>query len=89
MDPTVIHCDNQSCVQMSMNPVHHDQTKHVEMRYHYVRDMVQRRVVELQFVPIDEQDVGLLTKSLVRGKFKGFWKMLGIVDDVSLVEREC
>ena len=31
LDSTVIHCDNQSCVQMSVNPVHHDQTKHMEM----------------------------------------------------------
>jgi hypothetical protein len=89
VEPTVIRCDNQSCVQMSMNPVHHDTMKHVEMRYHYVRDMVQRRVVELQFVPTDEQVADVLTKSLVRGKFEGFWKMLEIVDDVSLAEREC
>ena len=89
MEPTMIHCDNQSCVQMSVNPVHHDQTKHVEMRYHYVRDMVQRCVVELQFVSTNEQVVDVLTKPLVRGKFKGFRKMLGIVDDVSLTEREC
>ena len=38
----MIRCDNQSCVHMSLNLVHHDQTKHVEMRYHYVRYMVQR-----------------------------------------------
>ena len=31
LEPTVIHCDNQSCVQMSVNLVHHDQTKHMEM----------------------------------------------------------
>ena len=74
---------------MSVNPVHHDQTKHMEMRYHYVRDMVQRRVVELQFVPTDEQVGDMLTKPLVRGKFEGFRKMLGIVDDVSLAKREC
>ena len=32
LEPTMIHRDNQSCVQMSVNSVHHDQTKHVEMR---------------------------------------------------------
>ena len=74
---------------MSLNPVHHDQTKHVQMRYHYVQDMVQGRAVELQFVPTDDQVAVVLTKSLVRGKFEGFWKMLGIVNDVSLAEREC
>ena len=45
--------------------------------------------MELQFVPTDEQVVDVLTKPLVRGKYEGFRKMLGIVDDVSLAEREC
>ena len=43
----------------------------------------------LQFVPMDEQVADVLMKPLVQGKFEGFWKMLGIVDDVSLAEREC
>jgi hypothetical protein len=34
LDPTVIHCDNQSCVKLSKNPVSHDNTKHVEIKYH-------------------------------------------------------
>ena len=50
---------------------------------------MQRRPVELQFVPTDEKVADVLTKPLFRGKFEGFRKMLGIVDDVSLVEREC
>ena len=51
--------------------------------------MVQRCVVELQFVPTDEEVADVLTKSLVRGKFEGFREMLEIVDNVSLAEREC
>ena len=42
------------------------------MRYFCVRDMVPRRVVELQFVPTIEHVADVLTKPLVRGKFKGF-----------------
>lgn len=57
---------------MSVSPVHHDQTKHVEMRYHYVREMVLRRVVELQYVSTGEQVVDVLTKPLVRKKFEVF-----------------
>ena len=45
--------------------------------------------MELQFVPTDEQVADVLTKPLVRGKFKGLRKMLGIVDNVSLAERQC
>ena len=40
LEPTVIHYDNQSCVNMSMNLVQHDITKHVEIKYHYVLEMV-------------------------------------------------
>ena len=36
LEPTVIHCDNQSCMKMSINPGQHDRTKHAEMKYHYV-----------------------------------------------------
>ena len=51
--PTVIHCDNQSRIQMSMNLVFHNKTKHIEIRYHYIRDMVQKGAVELQYVSTD------------------------------------
>jgi hypothetical protein len=40
MDSTIIHCDNQSCVKLSENPVFHDKSKHIEIKYHYIRDMV-------------------------------------------------
>jgi hypothetical protein len=40
MDPTTIHCDNQSCVNISKNDVFHDRSKHIEIKYHYIRDMV-------------------------------------------------
>ena len=53
LEPVVIHCDNQSYVKLSENPVFHDRSKHIEMRYHYVRDMVQRRVVSLPYIPTD------------------------------------
>ena len=48
-EPAMIHSDNQSCVQMSVNPVFHDKSKHMEIRYHFIRDMVQKGVVELQY----------------------------------------
>jgi hypothetical protein len=38
--PTMIYCDNQSCIKLSENPVFHDRSKHIEIRYHFVRDYV-------------------------------------------------
>ena len=53
-EPTVIHHDNQSCVQMSVNPVFHDKSKHIEIWYHFIHDMVQKGAVELQYIPTDD-----------------------------------
>ena len=40
MDPTVIHCDNQSCIKLSINPVFHDRSNHIDIWYHHLRDCV-------------------------------------------------
>jgi hypothetical protein len=40
MSPTVIHCDNQSCIKLSKNLVFHDRSKHIEIRYHFIHDWV-------------------------------------------------
>ena len=45
MDVTNIYCDNQSCIKLSENPVFPDKSKHIEIKYHYIWDMVQRGVV--------------------------------------------
>ena len=41
LDLTVIHCDNQSCIKISINLVFHDISKHIDIRYHHIRDCVQ------------------------------------------------
>jgi hypothetical protein len=43
MEATTILCDNQSCIKMTENPVFHDRSKHIEIRYHYIHDMVPER----------------------------------------------
>jgi hypothetical protein len=48
MDPTIIHCDNQSYVKLSENHVFHDRSKHIEIKYHYIKDMVQRKAIQVQ-----------------------------------------
>ena len=63
MEATVIVCDNQNCMKMTENPVFHDKTKHIEILYFYIRDMVQKGAIKLQYVSIDEQAANVLTKS--------------------------
>ena len=40
LDATCIYCDNQICVKLSENLVFHDKSKHIKIKYHYIRDMV-------------------------------------------------
>jgi hypothetical protein len=70
----MIHCDNQSCIKLSENPMFHDRSKHIEIRYHFIRDRVQKGVVKLQHISIDEHIVDILTKPLVKGKFVYFMR---------------
>ena len=54
LDATCIYCDNESCVKLYENPVVHENSKHIEIKYHYIRDMVERGIVKLQYVTIEE-----------------------------------
>ena len=64
---------------MSKNPVFHDNSKHIQIKYHYIKDMVQRGVVKLQYVAIDEQIADAWTKPLSRVKFEYFREKLGVL----------
>ena len=79
LDATCLHCDKQSCVKLSENRVFHDKSKHIEIKYHYVRDMVQRGAVKLQYVAKEEQIADVLTKPLARLKFEYFRERLGVL----------
>ena len=67
----------------------HDRLKHTEMRYHFIRDLVQIGALKLQYIRTDEQIADILTKPLSASKFVYFHDKLGMVENASLAEREC
>eukprot|EP00253_Pinus_taeda_P003146 PITA_03146 len=87
--PTVIHCDNQSYIKLTDNPMFHDRSKHIDIRYHFIRDYVQKGVVKLEYISIDEQVADVLTKSLPRAKHVHFRDKMGVVRNTFLSKREC
>ena len=89
LEPTMIYCDNQSCIKLSANPVFHDRSKHIDIRYHHIRDCVQRRIMMLSYVPTEDQDADILTKVLTRSKFEFHRGRIGVADNPYLAEREC
>ena len=64
---------------MSKNSVSHGNSKHIEIKYHYIKDMVQREALKLQYVATEEQIADVLTKPLARVKFEYFREKLGVL----------
>jgi hypothetical protein len=89
LELTLIHCDNQSCIKLSKNLVFHDKLKHIEIKYHFIRDRVLKGVVKLKYIPTDEQLVDIFSKRLVKGKFVFFRNKLRVVENTFLAKREC
>lgn len=89
MDPTVIYCDNQSCIKLYENLVFHDRSKHIDIQYHHLKDYVLTWIMLLEYIPTKEQDADILTKALSRCKFEFHRNKIGVADNPFLVEREC
>ncbi|KAM3206760.1 hypothetical protein ACQJBY_062115 [Aegilops geniculata] len=70
--------DNKSAIELSKNPVHHERSKHIDLRYHYIRECVEERKVEVEHVRTEDQLADILTKSLGRAKFTELRCRLGI-----------
>ena len=64
---------------MIENPVFHDKSKHIEIRYFYIQDMMQKGAIKLQYVSTDEQVADVLMKPLSWVKFEYFQDKLGVV----------
>eukprot|EP00253_Pinus_taeda_P015249 PITA_15249 len=89
LDPTMIYCDNQSCIKLSANLVFHDVSKHIDIRYHHIRDCVQWIIMLLSYIPMEDQDADILMKALTRRTFEYHRDRIRVADNPYLVEMEC
>eukprot|EP00253_Pinus_taeda_P026224 PITA_26224 len=80
LDTTVIFCDKKSRIRLSENPVSHDRSKYIDIRYHFIRDMVQRGVVRLQHIRADEKVADILMNHHGKVNFLFFREILGVVE---------
>ncbi len=83
--PVVIYYDNISNILLANNSVYHAKTKHIEMHYHFIREKILARKINLIYVSIEDQVANIFTKALSIDKLKRFRKMLGVLEvDLSL-----
>ena len=74
--------DNTSAINLSKNPIQHSKSKHIEIRYHFIRDLVEDKIVCLEFIHTDIQKADIFTKPLDGPQFELLCKTI----DVGIIE---
>ena len=69
VSPTILHEDNQGTTALSKNPNNHPRTKHINIKYHYVREHVEKKHVQLVYCPTKNITADILTKGLPKSSF--------------------
>ena len=78
-DPILILCDNTSAISISKNPVMHSKTKHIPIKYHFVREQVLGKIIKLDYIGTKDQVADILTKPLPKEAFEYLRQKLGVV----------
>ncbi|GJY66805.1 retrovirus-related pol polyprotein from transposon TNT 1-94 [Tanacetum coccineum] len=73
-----LYCDNKSAIFLCCNNVQHSRSKHIDVRYHFIKEQVENRVVELYFVKIEYQLADIFTKALPRERLNFLIEKLGM-----------
>jgi hypothetical protein len=76
--PTVLHIDNQSAITIARNPEFHNRMKHIDVRYHFLWQVVDDGTLELVYTPTGEQVADMLTKGLPSASHSKFKSIMGI-----------
>ena len=77
---TLIRVDNKSAIALAKNPVLHRRSKHIHKRFHFIRECVERELIDVEHIPGTEQRADILTKALARNKFKEMREMIKVQD---------
>ena len=77
---TVVFCDNVSTIKLSKNPILHGRSKHIDVRFHFLRDLCNDGVIELNYCDTRNQLVDIMTKPLKVENFQHLQSALGMVE---------
>nr|GEZ45723.1 retrovirus-related Pol polyprotein from transposon TNT 1-94 [Tanacetum cinerariifolium] len=73
-----IYCDSKSAIAISCNSIQHSRTKHIVVRYHFIKEHVEKGTIELYFVKTDYQLADIFTKALPADRFNYLVRRLGM-----------
>jgi hypothetical protein len=72
-----LYCDNNGAILLAKNPIFHERTKYIKIKYYYIKQLINEGIIDFIFVPINEQKVDGFTKLLTNGPYQTFIKYLG------------
>jgi hypothetical protein len=76
---TTLHCDNQGAIALAKDNKFHARTKHIDIRYHFIREAVEDGSINMQYIPTNDNIAAdIFTKPLAKAKFERFVEMLGL-----------
>ena len=76
--PLTILCDNQGAIALAKDNKFHARTKHIDLRYHFIREAVEDGKIAVKYVPTDDNISDIFTKALPKPKFQKMVEMLGL-----------
>ncbi|WJZ92889.1 hypothetical protein VitviT2T_011862 [Vitis vinifera] len=76
--PTELYCDNKSAISIAQNPVHHGRTKHINVKFHSIREAEKNSLVKLHYCSTDEQLADIMTKGLPKSRLEFLRLKLGM-----------
>ena len=74
-----IYCNNTSAINISKNPVQHSRTKHIKIRHHFIRQLVEDGTLTLEFIHTDDQKAELFTKHLNSKQFEFLRQNISVI----------
>lgn len=80
-ETVTIFVDNQSDIKLANNPEFHNRTKHIDVRYHFVREIVNKREIEIEYVQSNKQLADILTKPLTKDQFCNLRGRMNVTDN--------
>ena len=76
----VLHCDSQSAIHLSKNSSFHSRSEHIDVRYHWIHDVLNDKLLQLEKVHTDENTSDMLTKALTKDKHEKCRFLAGMVE---------
>ena len=77
-DPLILNCDNQGAIALAKDNKFHARTKHIDVRYHFIRKAVEDGKVVVQYIPTRDNISDIFTKPLAKAKFWELAELLGL-----------